>query len=294
MKGVCGATIAVMTVLQLLPASAQTPPPLPFQVPAGWQQMPSAMTKFDTGDHWTGRSAAGGRETFGIVVLPLPFPVTGPANHRPKARQLMLCGYPASLSTTSAGLGSKGAVVQQESVMRGGYTSLLVYSRPFSMAADPNIERLFRTFCPGKAGALPSLVPPSGWKSAGVRLTMTGMWVGKSPMQTMALMRGPAMPIADLRKAASLKTNGKGMNIAFSTRRGTLCGNPALFVTTRAANGGLGVKADTVLTTSSSASYSLAYTRVGSIPDDPAALRALQTLCAGAAPSPTPAPSTSP
>lgn len=257
------------------PTPAPTPAAaLPFTVPAGWTQLPSGATR-TTASVWEGPKAS--RQSFAVLSMPLPIPLK-----RAGSRQIKVCGLSAQVTSTTAGSGANRMTVQTETLMRGGYTDMLIYSRPVSAKPNARVGAELKNFCPAAGGKLPAMAPPAGW-TVKPTFQLIGIWMGPSPMQTLILSKGPAMPSL---KSALLEGSPKktqkfgGGSIATSTHGGKLCGMPALFLSMRSKNSSFPLAIDGVATQSINVSYVLMYTHPTSVAASAAALESLQTLCA--------------
>jgi len=286
-----------LIVSPVLLAAAAT---LPFQPPSTWTPLPSSVTSAQVKNVWQSRLSNGNRATFTEVVVPLPIGASTMTHGIRSALEhsgatvssqpVRLCGAQGELLTAQQRMEGQSTILLQQIVNKGGYTYMLMYSRPQGTPADPAITAVIRGFCPSGTAAVPTLGVPANWKAvAGSGLHTVGMWLGTQPMQTMVLMKGPHMsslsqlmgatqaPKADVPQSKYVRV--------VSTEQTSLCGLPAIFVRLQMNVPAMPMSMQQVVTQSTTASYGLMYAYPSSEKPDPAAIGALHTLCATGTPN---------
>lgn len=286
---------------------------LPFTPPAGWVQLPQSAVGVRVSNVWQGpKTASGAKSTFSAVAFPFPATLDVLASSQSNAAAaskvlkpistsaLTLCGTPARSVVTRVSAGAASGIMQRIVTVKNGYAYMLMYSRPGGTSADPAVLQAMRGFCPSGTASMPPITMPAGWTKSSGDLQMTGMWMGTRPGEMMMLMRGTQMgSLTQLFSAAkSGAVQGKSAKdpVHITTEKTvSMCGNPGMLVGMSVDAGPMPVTIHSALTQADGTAYVLTYTELGKTPADPAAMTALQSLCAaGASPSPSPAPSATP
>jgi hypothetical protein len=95
--------------------------------------------------------------------------------------------------------------------------------------------------------------------------------------------------------AQNSQSDVKSMVDLSAPQTGTLCGNQAVFLSMTLHFGQTTMLMHEAITQNANKVYGLTYGHLNSMPDDPAAVASLKTLCAnGVMPSPSPSPAASP
>jgi hypothetical protein len=196
-------------------------------------------------------------------------------------RQATACGSPAAIMTLKSPGAKKEPVTSEVRIEEvDGKTVLVTSSRSAAAAADPAIEETISGLCDLSNAA--TLAPPKGWSA--LHLAIVGEWMGASPMDVMVLMTtDPAPTLSDALKTAQLAQNQgtQAKDAAAKATPTTLCGLPALHVSTTTSTAATGkARVDAMITQNAAHAYILSYSRPVGTADDPAVMASLGTLCA--------------
>jgi len=287
-------------------ASADTPDAVPFTPPAGWQALPSAIIPVPLLNWLNGTSS------FGVNGVAIPVKLTqmapmlkaqaGNMGTLESSTSNAVCGQPALQFVVK--VDGTGQILSEQIQSLGGTMYVSAYARSGGTQADPAIRAFMAKFCGSKS--LANLTPPSGWKSIDARLL--GIWLSRtSPTNMMMAFSRKSQADSESMVNEMVRSTIKSPTVNVVSRRtGTLCGNPASFITVRATPSKLPeTELQAVVTQSPSVAYLLMYSHPAASAADPAAVAALSTLCAspnatapqatapsaGTSTSPTPAPS---
>jgi hypothetical protein len=201
-----------------------------------------------------------------------------------------VCGQPSAQIVIQ--LKNNGPILTEQEQVLDGMTYISTYSRPAGTSADPAITAVMTNYC--GSSSLAHITPPNGWQTNNIKIL--GIWLRSISENITVLSTDPRPDAAKLAQDA-LSTTVKTPDVTIlSSKVGTLCGNPALFVSSKAKlPTGSELQIELVTTQSSSAAYTLIYSHPATTPADPTATASLMTLCAGqsttappAAPSATP------
>jgi hypothetical protein len=295
-RRLAGVAIAALTLIAATSsgADADTTAPLPFTPPTGWQTLPSAFLPTQVLTWSSGTSA------FNIGQLSAALPIAQAAEALKISAGALgtvlsssspaVCGQPSEQIVIQ--MKNNGPILTEQEQVIDGMTYISTYSRAAGTSADPAITAIMASYC--GSSSLAHITPPSGWQTNNIRIL--GVWLRNISENITVLSMDPRPDAAQLAHDA-LTTTVKTPDVTIlSSKAGTLCGNPALFVTSNAKlpTGGE-LQIEVVTTQSSSAAYILVYSHPPTTPADPAATASLMTLCAGpptatppAAPSATP------
>jgi hypothetical protein len=273
--------------------------------PAGWKALPADSIPSPKVSWRKPSGAKALPQTFNLVSQPFPGTVQMAAN---SARTLFargvfgkltsdksatVCSMPARTFTLDVPSGGTHLTMLQELLVKDGQLYVLTYGRPAKSAQDATMTKWLQAFCPPASGSLADVQPPSGWSASAASFTTQGIWIGQ-PGSAVTLMTGKPLP--SMSDAAAALVNGMGANgskgalTIDSTKSGTLCGHPALFVDLNMQLGQMAMRTHEAITQNASKLAAAVYVHTTALTDDPDALAALKTLCADGA-MPTPAPS---
>jgi hypothetical protein len=171
-------------------------------------------------------------------------------------------------------------------MVKSGKLYVLTYSRESGTPANAAISQYMQSFCPPANGDIAKLSPPDGWINVPISFVPVETWQGHAG-SIIQLMKGPATSsLADAAKAmsAALAQNSQSnLKSAFdfsAPQTGTLCGNPAVFVSLTIHMGRLDMVMHQAITQNATQAFGITYGHPTTVPDDPAALSSLKTLCA--------------
>lgn len=283
---------------------------LPFTPPPAWVQLPQSAVGVHVSNVWKGpKSAHGEASSFSAVAFPFPGTVDLLASGGSRAARhtnlmrlvsktsLQLCGVPARMLVERVQAAGVSSVLEQEVAVKNGYGYMLMYTRPSGAPADARVTQAMHEFCPSGTGTIAALQLPSGWTKSAADLQTVGVWMGTQPGQIMMLMRGSQMSSLDqvfnsVQHESTTAKSGKSIVKVTLHKAVTMCGLPGLLADMSITAGPAPAAMHVAITQGDGASYVLTYMQMGTSPADPAAMAALQTLCAAGA-SPVPSPSAS-
>jgi hypothetical protein len=213
-----------------------------------------------------------------------------------------VCGAPARTFTLDVPAGTLRASIVQQLLVKDGTLFVFTYTREAGTPQDATIVKWMQSFCPPQNGDLTKVSPPNGWATMpGAEFVPMATWLG-TPGSVIQLVQGPAGPsLTDAAKAMTSllaqnsQSNVKSVFDVGTPQTGTLCGNQAVFLSMTLHLGQVTMLMHEAITQNANKAYGLTYGHLSSMPDDPAAVASLKTLCAnGVMPSPSPSPSASP
>ena len=280
---------------------------LPFTPPAGWVQLPQTAVGVHVSNVWKGAKLPhGGQPSFSAVAFPFPGTVDLLGSSSSKAARrtqfvtvvstasLDLCGVPARMVVERVHAAGVNSVLEQEVAVKNGYGYMLMYTRPSGAPPDARVTQVMHEFCPSGTGTIAALQLPSGWTKSAADLQTVGVWMGTRPGQIMMLMRGSQMSSLDevfnsVQSQSTTSKSGKSLVKVTLHKVVTMCGFPGLRADMSITAGPAPAAMHMAVTQGDGASYVLTYMQMGTASTDPAAIAALQTLCAASpAPAATP------
>jgi hypothetical protein len=286
---------------------------LPFTPPAGWVQLPQSAIGVRVNNVWKGPKQQGAvQPTFDVVAFAFPMSFEALLSGTKSAAgtnqvkmlsntPLKLCGVPARMIVERLHAGGVTSILQEELTLKDGYAYILMYMRPSENAADARVTHAMRAFCPSGTAAAQALTMPAGWTKSNAEMQMAGMWLGRQPGQMIMLMRGSQMGSVDQVFKASeqesiMRKSGKNVVSVTLHKQVNLCGFAGMLADVKITGGPVPMSGHVAVTQGSGVSYVLMYVNAGTSPVDPAAIAAVNSLCATGATMPTasPAPSPSP
>jgi len=267
---------------------------LPFTPPVSWQPLPSVFAPSTPLDWSDGPSSL----IVSRINAPLPFDAlerglklaAGATGRIVSSTTPTICGKRAAALTIA--LSDAAGTLDEQIQGLDNATYIAIYRHPTGSPADPVVSALLANFCGAKT--LAAAAPPAGWKAH--RIALLGSWISPAVHTLTAVAMDPEPDTEGLAKEA-VGTTIKSPNVTIvSQSGGTLCGNPAQFITANAHPAGQSpMNVQVELTQSSSAAYVLVYTYPDGAQPDSAATDSLKTLCAKGALAPSsPAPSATP
>jgi|GEM_PF-4931206 len=273
-------------------------PKFPFTPPAGWKliDLSSAATAFmpKIELHWR---PVGQHDDSSIEVMSQPTRLTVDQAVKDEQSLMKVASGTTHAPIRTTQCGAEALETQETTAMNGRtivtttrsyvlqqrlYRITYMYGR--NAGAPAAFLPLLPSMCPGN---FETLKPPVNWTDVGKgpQFQYVGMWIDPSePTDIISTMiatatggnmrqmaRTVAMP------AQQIET-GQG-SITFSAQNATYCGTPGAHTTMKMALNGLTLQMRQALVVRNKTLYGITYMHRAGIPDSPAALAALASLC---------------